>query len=189
MRFYTTESLGVHQELTPEGYLLCKGVAIARAGPHLYAAGEVPVTAKNGMIRIDRDAAELFRPVTMASFEGKPITLDHPAQDVDPSNWRELAKGTLHNIRQGNALENDLLLADLLITDTEAIHEVTVNKLREVSMGYDADYEELQPGHGRQSNFYGNHLALVERGRCGSRCAIGDSMKKIKFIDNLPRGV
>jgi hypothetical protein len=185
MRFYTTESLGATQELTPEGYLLCKDVAIARAGPHLYAPGEVPVRSKDGMIRIERDPSELFRRETMLSFEGKPITLDHPDEDVDPTNWKTLAKGTLHNVHQGASLENDLLLADLLITDREAIQKVTTKELREVSLGYDADYEELEPGLGRQTNFYGNHLALVPRGRCGSRCAIGDSMKNIKFLDRV----
>lgn len=185
MRFYTTESLGVSRELTPEGYLLCKDVAIARAGPHLYGAGEVPVRSKDGLIRIERDPSELFRADTMASFEGKPITLDHPDEDVTPANWARLAKGTLHNVHQGAGLENDLLLADLLITDQTAIQEVTAKKLSEVSLGYDADYDELEPGLGSQSNLYGNHMALVTRGRCGSRCAIGDSMKNIKWMDKV----
>jgi uncharacterized protein len=185
MRFYTTESLSTHQELTPEGYLLCKDVAIARAGPHLYAAGEVPVTAKDGIIRIERSAEDLFSPTAIASFEGKPITLDHPAEDVGPHNWNDLAKGTMHNVRRGSNADNDLLLADFLITDAEAIAIVQQKRLTEVSLGYDADYEELQPGLGRQLNFIGNHGALVERGRCGSRCAIGDSMKKLKWMDRV----
>jgi hypothetical protein len=46
--------------------------------------------------------------------------------------------------------------------------------MREVSAGYDAAYEQLGPGRARQYEIVGNHTALVERGRCGPACAIGD---------------
>ena len=46
---------------------------------------------------------------------------------------------------------------------------------RELSAGYDAEYETISPGVGRQHQIVGNHVALVDRGRCGVRCAIGDS--------------
>lgn len=58
--------------------------------------------------------------------------------------------------------------------------------LREVSCGYDADYEQLAVGRGRQMNIVGNHVALVERGRCGPRCAIGDS-EVAKTTDAKPK--
>jgi hypothetical protein len=107
MRYYTTESLGPHQELTPEGYLLAKGVPIARTGTMLYAAGEVPVSAVNGLIKIDRSAEDVFAQAAIDSFEGKPITLDHPSVDVDPANWSKLAKGVVQNVRRGTGLEDD----------------------------------------------------------------------------------
>ena len=184
MRFYTTESLGLHQQLTPEGYLAVKDVPIARTGTMFYAAGEVPVSSVDGIIRIQRAAEDVFSPNTIASFEGKPVTIDHPNDDVNPGNWSELAKGLVTNVRRGAGLDDDCLVADLLITDAAAI-ELVKSGLREVSCGYDADYEEIQPGEGRQHNILGNHLALVEKGRCGPRCAIGDSMKKIKLLDKL----
>jgi hypothetical protein len=186
MRYYTTESLGPRQRLTPEGYLLCEGVAIARTGAMIYGEGEIPVTAKDGLIRVERDAAAVFHPDTIASFEGKPLTIDHPSEDVTPANWRTLAVGIVQNVRRGAATDNDLLIADLLVTDADAIKEVRAG-LREVSCGYDADYEEIQPGQGRQTNIFGNHLALVEQGRCGTRCAIGDKdpMKKTTWMDRL----
>ncbi len=85
-------------------------------------------------------------------------------------------------------IEDDILLADLLITDKAAIESVRAG-LREVSCGYDADYEQIEPGRGRQRNIIGNHVALVEKGRCGSRCAIGDkdmptqAKKKTRWTD------
>ncbi|MFU1949286.1 DUF2213 domain-containing protein, partial [Bordetella avium] len=173
MPFYTVQKLGEKQELTNEGFLLCRDVPIARIGELLYADGEVPVEATpDGLIKINRSPEEVFRPETIASFEGKPVTLDHPDDFVTPETWRQLAVGTVQNVRQGQGIENDYLFADLLITDAQAIEDIR-SGLREVSCGYEADYEQVEPGRGEQRNIIGNHVALVERGRCGPRCAIG----------------
>ena len=185
MRFYTTIILSANQELTPEGFLVCRDVPIARTGTQLYGAGETPIAPLDGLVRIERTPEEVFHPRTIASFEGKSVTLDHPTEDVNPANWSRLAKGTVVNVRRGTAVDTDLLLADLLITDADAIAQVRAG-LREVSCGYDAEYKGIEAGRGMQTNIVGNHVALVEKGRCGSRCAIGDSMKKkLTFIDRL----
>ena len=62
----------------------------------------------------------------------------------------------------------------------------------EISLGYDAEYTEVSPGKGVQSNIVINHIALVDKGRCGSRCSIGDSFmtikvkkKKLSFADRI----
>jgi hypothetical protein len=186
MRYYTPQSFAgsLTHEKTPEGYLLARSVPIARTGTMLYAAGEVPIRAVDGLIRIERMAGDVFAQSTIASFEGKPICLDHPSVDVNPSNWSQLAKGVVQNVWRGTGLEDDFLVADLLITDAAAIQQVR-DGLRELSAGYDADYRETEPGQGRQFNIVGNHLALVEKGRCGSRCAIGDTMTKLTWVDRL----
>ena len=180
--FYTVERLGARQSVTNDGFLLCEGVPIARIGELLYAAGEVPgEPGRDGIIRIERTPEEVFRPETLASFEGKPVTMDHPAEFVTPDTWRQLAVGITQNVRRGEGLDADYVVADLLITDRAAIEAVRFDAkaldkspLREVSCGYDADYEQFEPGRGVQRNIIGNHVALVERGRCGPRCAIGD---------------
>ena len=160
---------------TPEGFLVCHDVPIARTGTLLYGAGEVPIDpSSDGITQIERLAEEVFRPATLASFEGKPVTIDHPTEEVTPDNWRELAVGTVQNVRQGEGVQNDLQIADLVITDAKAIEVVLKDGLREVSCGYQADYEQQAPGRGLQRNIVGNHVALVTAGRCGSRCAIGD---------------
>jgi hypothetical protein len=174
MQFFTQARLGPRRSLTPEGFLLCEAVPIARAGAMTYAAGEVPVAAgPDGLVVIERGADQVFRRETIASFAGKPVTDDHPPEDVGPANWKSLAVGVVQNVRPGAGADADLLLADLLITDAAAIAAVEAGK-REVSCGYEADYEALGPGRGRQLNILGNHVALVSEGRCGPRCAIGD---------------
>lgn len=174
MQFYTTEKIGQTQELTPEGFLLCRNVPIARTGSMTYGPDETPIpVGPSGVVIVTRDAKEVFRPEFVASFAGKPLVSDHPMEDVNPSNWKQYSVGTVFNPRPAGAEAPDLLLADLLICDASAIQEVRAGK-REVSAGYEAEYEETAPGQGRQYDLLANHVALVEAGRCGPRCAIGD---------------
>lgn len=174
VKFHAPAALSDNMAMTPEGYLLCRDVAIARTGTMLYGAAEVTELEPLGdIVRVERDAEEVFKDVAMASFEGKPVTDDHPDEDVTPANWKRLAVGITQNVRRGVGMLDNLLLADLLITDKAAIDAVRDGK-REVSCGYDAKFEQLTPGRGRQKDIIGNHVALVDRGRCGARCAIKD---------------
>ncbi len=194
MRYYTTSQISAHRHKTPEGYLLCVSVPIARTGLMEYLPEEVPEEiaehAHGKIVQVYRLEADVFAPETMASFEGKPLTLEHPDSFVTPENWQELAVGLVLHVRRGAGEESDLLLADLLVTNKEAIKRIESGELREVSCGYDADYEEVAAGTGKQTNIIGNHLALVPHGRCGARCAIKDmeptmTNKKTSFWDRI----
>lgn len=178
LQVLTTSEIGPKRARTPEGFLLCQDVPAARVGEMIYGPGEVPLEpGADYLIRVERGADELFDPKTLASYVGKPVVNDHPDDDVNPKNWKQLAVGLTLNPRRGEGQDSDVMLVDLLITDQEAIRDVEAGK-REVSAGYEADYEQIAPGRGRQTNIIGNHIALVERGRCGPRCAIGDSQPK-----------
>lgn len=190
MRFYTTERLGPNRSLTPEGYLLIKDVPLARTGTQVYGPGEVPVEpGPDGRILIERDPEEVFRPETVASFNLKPLVNDHPTEDVVPGNWRDLAIGVVHDPRRGEGLMDDFMVGDVLVTCPDAIEAIKANRLREISCGYDADYTQTGPGRGKQHNIIGNHVALVEAGRCGPRCAIGDTVRKDPGDLRLSRGL
>ncbi len=190
LRFYTVQKLGPKRSLTPEGFLLCEEVPVARTGEMLYGPGEVPVEpGPDGLIRISRTPDEVFRAETLASCIGKPVTLDHPDDFVTPANFAALGKGAMLNLRRGTGIEDDLLIADLLVTDQAAIKAVQDDGIEEVSLGYEADYEQVSPGRGVQRNIVVNHVALVERGRCGPRCAIGDKEPEdMKTKDSKPKG-
>lgn len=195
-RYYTVAKIGPKRSLTPEGYLLCLDVPVARTGEMLYAEGEIAgedgEVIKGGpdaIIRVSRGPEDLFRPETIASFEGKSVTLGHPDEFVTPGNVKQYEVGTMLNVRRGAGIEDDLMLADLLIKDQRAIKAIQEDGIEEVSNGYEADYEQQQPGRAAQRNIVGNHVALVERGRCGPRCAIGDetmpALKKKSWKDRL----
>ena len=203
MRYHTTSALSENIRITPEGYLLCLDVPVARTGVMHYLPEELPegivAHATEETVLVYRLPEDVFAPETVASFEGKPVTVGHPEGFVTPDNWKELACGHAQNVRQGEGEASDLLLADLLITDQEAIFLIAPKQggkpedkpLREVSCGYDAEYEEMAPGVGRQFAIVGNHIALVPHGRCGIRCAIQDKeshmpmKKKSGFLDRL----
>jgi len=186
MRFYTVEKLGPNREKTPEGFLLCIGVPIARTGMMTYGPDETPVSAgPDGVTKIFRDADQVFRDETIASAQGKPITNDHPDDDVVPATWKKLSIGTMMNVRRGAGGEDDLLQADFLVMDAGGIALVESGKA-EVSLGYDADYVEVEPGIGRQENIYVNHIALVDEGRCGPRCAVRDHKPNLEPIMPTP---
>ena len=182
MRFYAEQKISAKRSISPEGFLIIEDVPIARTGTQLYGPDETPVkTGPEGFVKIDRDADEVFREETVASVNGKPLVDNHPPSDVTIDNWRQLTRGIVMNARRGKGAFDDLLLADIMVTDKDAIDAINQGKT-ELSCGYDADYEEIEPGHGRQKNIIMNHLALVDSGRCGPRCAIGDHAKKEKTM-------
>lgn len=171
---YTTFEIGPNQELTPEGFLLCRNVPVARTGVMIYGPDETPIKAgRDGIVKIYRNDEDVFNEIVIASALGKPVTNDHPDIDVTPKTWRSEAHGMALNVRRGEGAMDDLLLMDLLVTTEEGINAIQNGK-RQISLGYDADYEEISEGVGKQSNIIINHIALVEEGRCGSRCAIKD---------------
>lgn len=187
MKVFATK-LSDNMERTPEGYLLCRNVPIARTGVLLYTAEEMPghEADEDGVVRAYRDADALFAPDTIASFEGKPVTFQHPDDEenegfVYPDNWKDFSCGMVVNVRRGVGSEDDVLLADLLIMDKGTIDAILIRKVREVSCGYDATYESMGKGLARQTHILGNHIAIVDNGRCGSRCAVKDDGKEISM--------
>lgn len=176
MKFFSTADFSENIKETPEGYLICEGVALARLGELEYFKQELPELFNTledvEKIVVSRQANDLFDKNTMASFEGKPVTLNHPPEFVNPENWREFAVGVVENVR----VESDKLVADLVIVDKRAIDVVKGGAKRELSLGYDADYIDNGDGTFSQKNILGNHVAIVESGRCGVECAIKDSI-------------
>lgn len=179
-RFYSPAQLTQKKTWTPEGFLVCHDVPISRIGDMEYSQEELQAQDVfidddgSGIVRVTRTAEEVFRPEAIASFQGKPITNNHPNEEVTPDNWKEYTVGVLLNPRPGQNELSNCVVGDALITDADAIEDVLHDK-REVSCGYDAKYDQIQPGRAVQRNIIGNHVALVERGRCGPVCSIGDS--------------
>lgn len=178
--YFTKDQIGDKRAFTNDGFLLCRDVPIARAGTMLYGEGESPIdVGPDGLARVSRSKEELLAPESIASFNGKPVTNEHPPErEVTPATARKYQVGTVLSPRAGEGEFHDCIVADLLITDRKTMDEVNEEnpqkRKREVSSGYEAEYVQDEPGKGRQTDIRGNHVALVKRGRCGPRCAIND---------------
>ena len=161
----------------PEGYLICLNVPVARTGVQEYLPSELGLPGPDDhLIPVHRPESEVFAPACLASFEGMPVTDDHPSDPdgVNSENIRFLQRGHAHNIRRGASPEDDLLLADLIITDPRLIEEILSGK-REISCGYNYVLFE-ESGEYFQRDIRGNHVAVVENGRAGPRVSIKDQV-------------
>jgi hypothetical protein len=180
LRFYTIEKVSENREKTPEGYLVCYAAKLSRTGVMLYKKEEVPVTPDSeGFVRVLRYEEDVFKASAITSALGKSVVNNHPTDsdgnpvDVLPENWKNYEVGTILNPRRGEGEQKDCLVADLLIKDATAIQLIEDGKVQ-LSCGYDAEYKELSPGFAQQYDIIINHVALVDNGRCGPRCAIMD---------------
>ncbi|MBR6705639.1 MAG: DUF2213 domain-containing protein, partial [Clostridia bacterium] len=174
MKAYYGSRLSENQTLTPEGYLICLNVPIARTGTQRYLRYELGLEDDpNETVDVFRTEEEVFSPATIASFEGKPVTDEHPPDSVTRDNITAFDSGHAQNVRRGTGDEADMLLADLFITSPRLIEAIRDGR-REVSCGYDCRYEE-SGGRIFQRAIRGNHIAVVPAGRAGHRVAIKDS--------------
>lgn len=159
---------------TPEGYLIALNCPLARTGWYEYLGIEIGLNT-NEIVRVYRSPEEVFSKESMASFNGKSITDEHPPELVVSDNNNRYEKGTVINIKRGKGNESDLLLGDLIIKDSILIEEVENNIKKEISCGYECDYKENKDGTYSQIDIRGNHVAVVEAGRAGNRVSIKDS--------------
>jgi len=186
MRAYYGDKISDNMEMTPEGYLLCENVPIGRTGWMDYLGQELPSAFNEPMgkiCQVYRSPDELFSKATMSSFEGKSVTNTHPTANLDVNTTPMTERGHIQNIRR----DGDLLVADLFVKDAGLISSIQNNLMREVSCGYDCSWNKIEGEEDKyeQKNIIGNHLAIVENGRGGSRVAIQDS-KPEELKDTKP---
>ncbi len=168
---YYGSKLSENMVKTPEGYLICKNVPLGRIGSMKYLGEELGITERRGqVINVSRSETELFSKATLASFEGKPVTNEHPANMLDVTTAGIMSRGHCENVSR----DGDYIVGDLYIIDTGLISEIENGK-REVSSGYNCEWIPDKSGNYEQKNIIGNHIAIVENGRAGAKVAIKDS--------------
>jgi hypothetical protein len=184
---YYGYTLSPNQLETDEGFLICRNVPIARIGDQDYLESElVAGGSPTKIVKVHRPESEVFSDATIASFEGKPTTDDHPIELIDADNATTYARGHAQNVRRGSGEWSDYLVADLHIIDESLIDKIRNGK-REVSCGYTVDYDDNGDGTYTQRNIRGNHIAIVDQGRAGHSAAIMDS-NTIKQVTTVTEG-
>lgn len=142
---------------------LFRQVPFARTGPQQYLADELGLDGQ-GFVTVYRDEFEVAR--SASTFEGVPLTMDHPGELMDATAVQREAVGIASDV----TFSDGFLKADLLIWDEQAIKAVAEG-IRELSGGYQAEYSRDGNNY-RQKEIKGNHIALVPAGRAGSAVRI-----------------
>ncbi|WP_454686845.1 DUF2213 domain-containing protein [Agrobacterium leguminum] len=171
-----TDSVALGDARVNDAGYLEANARTARVGVQQYLGSEVG-KPELGVVNVYRDEREVFSKRSLDTFSKIPITNDHPAEAVTAANWRDLAVGTTGDevLRDGEYLK-----IGLKITDAAAVKAVQDGK-RELSVGYTTDLvwengvaPDGTPYQARQTAIAANHIAIVARGRAGSKARIGD---------------
>ena len=162
--------------ITTDGYLVAS-VLCARTGIQDYLGTELD-KPDMPIVKVYRPESSVFAKDSLATFVGKPTTNDHPPVQVTADNWKEYAVGSIGEevLRDG-----EYIRVPITLMDAATIKAVQDGK-REISMGYDMELD-WTPGATTDGQAYDavmknlrmNHLAIVDRGRAGSRARIGDN--------------
>jgi len=174
-------SMSTRREL-PNGFLQVDAV-LSRTGIQAYSAGELGLKDRkpNEVVNVWRPESEVFSEASIASFDSVALTDDHPSEDVTPENSERLGKGWVGRPYR----DGDFLKAPITFSAKSIIDKLKAGK-DELSNGYDTDID-WTPGivpagqrdagkayDGIQRNIVGNHVALVDAGRCGGECRVLD---------------
>lgn len=184
MKVLVSEKLSEHKYKTPEGYLICTDAILARTGKQSYTKDELFCDGDNTEVEVDRPYDEVMSAKTIASFENKPITFDHPDEDVNVGNYKSYSVGYVRDVRQGKTDKGeDVILGNLVITDQDAINAIEQGDHTDLSCGYDCDIKDDGNGNYSQTNIRGNHLALCEQGRAGIAHIVDSKINDSYYID------
>lgn len=161
---------------TGDGYLVADA-RIARTGIQTYAGVEIG-RPEMPIVRIYRPGGEVFSEDTVKSAAHRPVTNEHPPEMVTSENWKKYAVGQTGDEIAGEGI---FLRVPLMVSDEDTIQAIESGK-QELSAGYvcDVDFTAGVTPAGEaydaiQRNIRINHIAIVRRGRAGSKVRIGDA--------------
>lgn len=174
MKAYFGSKISGHMIKTPEGFLICKEVPIARTGTQQYRGFEFGGDDPMELYDVHRPEEEVFSNAALASFEGKPVVDEHPRANLDPTNISQYIKGVCRDVRRGEGNLSECMVADLIIYDKELITKIEGGK-RDISCGYDCLWVKDGDKSFTQKEIRGNHVAVVTKGRAGHKVSIRDS--------------
>lgn len=177
-----TKSKRTHNQA---GYLVLPDCVIARSGILQYS----DVVCEDGEAVADGALIQVMRPVSALKecyrqFANLPLTLEHPDDDaVTPENAKTLTVGCLGSdprYEEKNGV--GYVICDIVVYDEEAQKSIENGEFTELSAGYETAFRKKrgvspigQPYEAEQFLLSPNHVALVQRGRCGSECKVCDS--------------
>lgn len=182
---------------TRDGYLAVSAKS-ARSGIQIYKGRELGKPHMDN-VRVYRPENQVFATDAMHSMAHRPVTLKHPPEMVDSTNWEKYAVG-----HTGDEVTRDgqTMRVPLVLMDAAAIDAVEKKGQRELSWGYTCNLDFTpgttdsgEPYDAVQTTIRANHLAIVPMARAGSDFRIGDDTRnkehtmKVIMIDGVPVSV
>lgn len=159
--FYQRVKISDNMETEKEtGFLYCRNSILGHVGVQQYNGYEVGIGDQD-IVDVIREPEDVFDEDSLASMDGKPITLLHPDEMVTSENFKKYAVGFIKNVHR----EGDLIIGDLVINDMEAIEKVIDGEIKDLSLGYQAKLVPTGDGRLKQKDIIINHLAIVPEGR------------------------
>jgi hypothetical protein len=183
-----------------DGRLRVATARISRAGVNEYLGSEIPRWKELGLdgarrYRLLRHPDELAKAVD--SFNGLPLLRRH--QPHSANDHRDNADLLVGGTGSGATWADPYVEVPLFVWEQGAIDGIEQGAQKELSSSYYYDCD-MTPGEwngqaydGVMRNLRGNHVALVERGRAGHDCCVGDEalpeVRGRKFVSNVVRFV
>ena len=151
-----------------------KSAVSVRDGVLEYLGIELNMEPPDRMFKVYRSPATIAN--TAMKMRGLPITDEHVLLDaMPPTGGGFVAEAEMVDALDSAAMATIAIRNQLAISDTLCL-TVEAGK-RELSLGYHADLVPHDEYDFEQRNIRPHHLAIVDRGRCGSMCS---------FIDKKP---
>lgn len=178
------------------GYLLLPDSRIARSGIVRYSG----VRGQDKELIKDGELISVYRPKeaieqALKLFENLPLTLRHPDDDaVTPENAKKFTVGSLGSkikLEEDKETGEYYVVGDIIVYDKDAIEKVKDGSFVETSAGYSTAFRKKEgnfknePYFAEQFWLSPNHVALVEKGRCGESCKVCDSVETTKGVEEM----
>jgi hypothetical protein len=172
------------RKLTDEGYLQANA-ALTKVGVQQYDLSNITGKKEDSgkIVNVFRPKETVFHEKTIESAKMKPITMNHPHENVNSSNHYNYSVGIIGE--RVNKLDDERLGANIQITDKDIVNDVMSNKLKELSCGYDAkiipkigNYNDISYEYEFSGAMIMNHCAIVDKGRCGESVSILDKKEE-----------
>lgn len=175
LQFTDTAYLTDAPRETSDGYMVAQA-RVARTGVQVYLRREIGLDG-DGTVNVYRPESEVFKRDSLATYAHRPVTINHPPQNVSADNWKDYAVG---NVGEEVTRDGEFVKVPLIVMDAAAKRAIG-DTHQQISMGYTAQIvmtdgvaPDGTPYEAEQRDIKINHLSFVPLARGGDKLRIGD---------------
>lgn len=171
------------------GFMYVKKSPILKSGILEYYGEELGDEVDGEKIQADK-LYKVYIPIeeiekAKDTFKLKPIQEEHEWLGLDGENAKGLQEGTTG---ENVYIEDGYLMIDLQFNNLDTIRKIKNDDKKELSASYENKLTKAPPGADYDfiaTDILANHVALVEKGRCGSDVRVYNNNLSIKNKNNM----